>query len=305
LRWLATAAAVAVPVAVGTSVYDPTGRLGDIARGAAETPQGTVYVQTTRFVSPPIDAFHWWFKGGRFSIGSDEAGGARGLSAVHDRGAGKYYGFEYAIHPRADGRFDIDVQPLSMAKLDRGPFAVSGTIVPLPEMPSRVTVADGDFTAVEVYRSGNEHLYVHLEISSRPFAGMFDEPPLGAQQLRLTQPRLTVNGAPSGSDRSTAQGGTVWVRIPGHRGRYLIALDPMGNPNFMPNGSVRGGTLEFQIGAERIRVDCARPIASHDAALYVYDDASFESSLKPGETGLMSGSAGPACYFNGACLQGK
>jgi hypothetical protein len=281
-RWFALAA-VAIPVAVATSVYDPSGRLGSEASGGG----GGVYVKAAPFVSPPTSAWHWWRSGIRFSIGS-----GRGMAAVYDH-RDNYYGFGYAIQRQANGDFEVAVAPLDPKRLDRG------TIVPLPATPSPAMVADGGAVDVEVYRSGEEHVYIRLEVASQPFAGMFQEVPLGNGQVRLAEPRLTVSGAEAGADRSTATGATVWVRVPGHAGRYLIALDAMGNPNFTPNGSVRGKTLEFQIGAERIRIDCARPISTHDAPLYVWHDEAFD------RVETISGSAGPACYFNGACLQGQ
>jgi hypothetical protein len=281
-RWFAVAA-VAIPVAVATSVYDPAGRIGAEASGGGDG----VYVKVAPFVSPPTSAWRWWRSGLRFSIG-----GKGGHAAVYDHG-GNSYGFDYSIRRQEDGGFELTVAPLNAKRLGRG------TIVPLPATPSPMLLANAGAAEVEVYRSGDEHLYIRLEVASQPFPGMFTEIPLGNTQLRLAEPRLSVSGADAGKDRSTATGATVWVRVPGHTGRYLIALDPMGNPNFTPNGSVRGNKLEFQIGAERIRIDCARPISTHDAPLYVWHDEAFD------HVETISGSAGPACYFSGACLQGK
>jgi hypothetical protein len=280
-RWFAVAA-VAIPVAVATSVYDPAGRLGSQASGSG----GGVYVKAAPFVSPPTSAWRWWRSGLRFSIGD-----ARGHAAVYDH-SDNYYGFDYSIRRQGDGSFAVAVEPLNANRLGRG------TIVPLPATPAPVTVADGGAVDVEVYR-GNEHVYIHFEVASQPFPGMFQEIPLSSTQLRLAEPRLTVSGAEAGADRSTATGATVWIRVPGHAGRYLIALDAMGNSHFTKNGSVRGKTLEFQIGAERVRIDCAHPISTHDAPLYVWHDEAFD------RVEAISGSAGPACYFNGACLQGQ
>ena len=277
-RWLALAA-VAIPVAVANSVYEPSGRVGGVSEGASDG----VYVRVTQFASPPASAFHWWFKGGRFSIGSGPEGDVHGRSTVHDRKSGQTWGFGYRIH-RSSGQFGVGVSELAGAH-------------PLPGSPSTATVADGGARDVEVSRSGNEHLYLRLEVASSPFAGMFQERPLGGAQLRLAQPRLTVSGADAGADRSTAPGATVWVWFSGHTGCNLIAQDPKGNPNFTPNGAVRGTTLEFQLGAERIRIDCARPIATHDAMVYVWHDKTFD------RVETLSGSAGPACYFNGACFR--
>lgn len=297
LRWAAVCGAAAIPVAVATSVYDPSGRIGGESTGASFTPHGAVFVRTTRFVSPASAAVRWLWKGDRFSVGASEDGSTAGLAVIHDRFGARYYGFEYSIRPAAHGHFEIAVGSLDISRLERGPYRFRGEIVPLPERARTVTVADGGAADIEVFRSPAERVFIRMEVASRAFPGAFREPPLQTGQLRLFHPKLIVNGTGVSTNRGWSMGSTVWVRLPGGAGRYVLTTDPAGNPAFAPNGSIHGNTVEFAAGADRVRIECEKEIAASGGPLYVYHDESFGLELKPGEPGPLFGSAGPPCYF--------
>ncbi len=306
LRWVIACAAAALPVAIGTSLFDPEGRIGIQSQGASTAAGQAVYVRVSGIAAPAIASVKWWFKGSAFSIGPTPDGAIRGIAAVHDRSAGSYYGYEYNIHPSGDGRYRVAILPLTFTDLDRGPFAAKGSIVPLSDLPLPRVVDDGGSADVEVYRASGNRLYLRLEIASRPFPGMFQPQKLRDDQLRLIAPKLFVNGVSAGSEANQAMGATVWARIPGHStGRYLIALDPMHTPNFQPNGKAAGTVLEFRAGGSAVRIECAEPVVMRDRDLFVFEDPAFERQVKPGYSGPMFGSSGPACIFNGSCLKGK
>jgi hypothetical protein len=245
LRWAVACAAAAIPVAViGTSLADPEGRLGVQAQGSSDG----VYVRMTARVTPPIAALRWRWKGSRFSIGSRD-GAVRGTAALTDRIGQGQYGFDYSARPVAGG-YLVEAGPVTQV------------------------VQDGGYAEVEVYRAGDERVYLRLDVASRP---IFRQPALGDDELRLAEPKLFVNGVLVGEGRNRPRGSAVWVALPGRAGRYVVVLNARGNPKFAANGHVDGKVLEFQAGADRIRIQCVEPIATRARDVYVFEEPAFQN----------------------------
>lgn len=301
VRWIVASAVSAGVVAVGTGLVGD-GKLNSFS-GSAELPGGTVYVQMTQMVDPPLAALKWGWKGNVSSVGPGAAA-ARGMNALHDRSAKLFYGFEYQAEPVAGGSYRVAISPLQTADIQSGVFVVTAGIAPLPRIPPPQVVADGQAFDVDLYRSGSERVFSRLQFSAKPFDGV-RQPPRQPQPQMLTMedPKLYKNGRQVASDDgSSSWGATLWFRLAG-LGRYLIALDPAQNPAFVKAGVVNGNSLEFQIDGDQYRIDCSKPIATGASRdIYVYHDLEFESQVKPGIQDAIFGSAGPACVFNGTCV---
>lgn len=97
--------------------------------------------------------------------------------------------------------------------------------------------------------------------------------------LTLRDPRVSVNGGvDDASTRSLGEisGPAVWFYIP-NRGRYVLSLVPHPELGFRKAGEVRGTSLSFAIGADKLVLSSAKPIAPGDAPfnLYVLPDPSW------------------------------
>jgi hypothetical protein len=302
VRWIVAFAAAAGLVAIGIGAGF-NGSLGE-GEGSVELPTGRLYVRAKYFVDPPVAALRWWWKGHSSSIGSAPDGALRGSNYFHDRSAHLFYGFEYLVQPLGGGQYKLTIDPLQKATTQKGPFVVTGEPAPLPLVPAPQIIEDGQPVDIDVFRSASERIYVHFQVSAIPFSGRVPATPPQPQpnHLHLTNAKIYKDGVLMASIEGDASGASIWVRFSGD-GRYLITLDPTGNPSFVAAGQVNGNALEFQSGSTKYRLESVQPLASGSPRpIYVFHDSAFESQLKPGNTGTMVGSAGPACVFNGACL---
>jgi len=302
VRWILAFAASAGAVAIGT------GLVGDGAIGtnwcSADLPGGRLYVQITQMVDPPVAALQWFSKGSSFSGGS-RAGALSGSSALHDRSARLFYGYEYLAEPLGGGQYRVTISPLEMPDIQKGPFVVSAGLAPLPAIPTPRVVGDGEPFDIDLYRSGSVRVFSRLQLSVQPFPRRPQKPSREQQRatLHMDGPKLYRNGELVASRAAgSSSGATLWFRLPG-LGRYLLALDPSQNPAFVEAGEVNGSALAFQSGGDQYRIECDKPmVTGSNRAIYVYHDLEFESQLKPEFQEPMFGSAGPACIFNRACL---
>jgi hypothetical protein len=121
-------------------------------------------------------------------------------------------------------------------------------------------------------------------------------------EMRLAQPRITVNGVVQESTGRTANaGGTlIWFHLP-KRGRYILSLAPRPELGFVKAGEVRGGAITFTLDKDEFLLESPIAIASGSAPyiLYVLHDAEWEptgmnqgdrmqfGSVAPGEIALL------------------
>jgi hypothetical protein len=302
IRSIAAGVTIAAALGVVGIATDFNGSIGE-AGGSADLPSGRLYVRTTTLVDPPVAALHWWWKGGGNSVGQTPGGALRGSANIHDRSAHLFYGCEYVAEPLGGGLYKVTISPLLAPTVQRGPFVVTDLPAALPSLPAPQIVTDGQPVDIDVYRSATERTYIRLQVSANLFFDRKNAAPPKVQQdfLHTDRSKLYRNGILMASAEGSASGASIWFRLSGE-GRYLITLDPTGNPGFVAAGQVNGDTLEFQYGSDRYRLESARPIAAGSPRpIYVFHDTAFESLLNPGHSEPMVGSAGPACFFNGSC----
>ena len=298
-RWIVSFVAAAGALAVGTSF---SGSIGQ-SEGCADLPTGRLCVHTTSFVDPTAAILYWWWKGIGASVGQTPDGTLKGYAEIEDKSAHAFYGYEYLVEP-LDHQYKITISPLKTDSISKGSFVMTGRPEPLPRVPAPQIVSEGQPIDIDVYRSRVERLYIRFEVSAKSFGKTANATPPASQanRLRMVNSRVYKNGVLVGSEGGEVWGASIYLRLPGE-GRYLITLDPTGNPAFVAAGQVNGGALEFQSGNVTYRLESDQPFAlGSPRPIYVFHDAAFESQLKAGPSGLMVGSAGPACVFNGACL---
>ncbi len=300
VRWIVALTVAAGVVAIATSFNGSIGEFG----GSADLPNGPLYVRATSLVDPPVAALRWWLKGGGGSVGETSGGALKGSVYIHDRAAQLFYGYEYVAEPLGGGQYKIAIIPLQASTIQKGPFVVSGQPAPLPSVPAPQIVTDGQPIDIDVYRNASERAYIRLQVSANPFSKRRRGAPAESQRnvLHTRNSKLFRDGILIASGQgSSASGNTLWFHLPGE-GRYLIALDPTANPAFVAAGQVNGKTLELHADNHTYRLESDRPLApGPPRPVYVFHDSGFESSIKPGDSEPMIGSAGPACAFNGAC----
>jgi hypothetical protein len=284
LRWVVAAVLSAGGLAIGTSIWtDP--RIGSFWGMA-----GNLHTRTTRMVDPPSAKIRWWMKGGGHSIG-DIPTGIRGSGFLRDRTAGILYGYKYTVEPIGNGYFHVEFQPLDEAIVSGGPFKMHARIQAIP-LPSPKTIRDGEYFDVDLFGGGGDRVFDRVEISTKPFPKE-PTPPEDPLKLTLERARVFENGALVGESDRSIGGVCMWFHVAGE-GRYLFALNPMGNPLFVAGGKVNGAVMEFHSEGKSFRVEAAAPIAKGgERTVYVFHQQGFESELKDTRLFLV-GNAGAA-----------
>jgi hypothetical protein len=117
-------------------------------------------------------------------------------------------------------------------------------------------------------------------------------------EMRLVQPRITVNGTPEVSAvraGNVAMGTLVWFYLPKH-GRYVLSLVPRPDLGFTRTGEVRGGAIQFKMEDEEFLLETYQPIAPGSApyVLYVMHDKDWEPTARNQADHLLFGSVSPA-----------
>jgi hypothetical protein len=116
-------------------------------------------------------------------------------------------------------------------------------------------------------------------------------------ELQLTQPHVTLNGAPqdsTGRNPATVHGPLLWFYLPGH-GRYVLSLVPHPDLDFKLAGEARGGVISFSLGAASIKLECPVPVAPGSFAynLYVLHDPEWEPTAQAQKGQFALGSVDP------------
>ena len=303
VRWLAVSVLAALGL-VGAAEVIQNPEMGRFY-GAWDS---GLYMKTTRLISPPGARLKWILRAGDgYSVGGE--GTLHGSSELRVRATPlsiasprTIYGYEYSLDPAAGGQYQIRFSPLQLAGVARrtAPYLFHGTLAAPPELPASQTVEMGRPIEITLYQDDSSRIYDQIVFQW----GAFPEwPPKHAAIARqgimaLVSPQLYIDGRLAQTDgRSAGSGPVLWLHLPGE-GRYLIALDPQGNPRFVKAGQASGNTLEFQSEGHTFRVMCAEPIAAGAARpVYVYHQQSFQNLLDPAHPLAAQpffGNAGPA-----------
>ncbi|MBZ5625510.1 MAG: hypothetical protein LAQ69_43465 [Acidobacteriia bacterium] len=297
LRWVLAVAAAAICAALGAAGFE-TPVLSRF-QGQWSDEGGGLYLQATRMIAPPVTPPKSWLLGGGHSIGGS-SGTLRGSGHLHNRFSHSYCGYEYTLERSGDGQYRVSFSPLQLSTLKRhtGPFKLDGQILTPPNLPAPRLVQVGEPFEVTLSQAGGERVYDRIVLSWTAFPGWPGQH-RSAQDgsMRLAGPQLYINGQLAASQRDAGSGPVIWVHLPG-QGRFLVALDPQGNPRFIEAGHVSGNVIEFQSGGAQFRIVCTEPVvAGGDRPVFVYRQQSFENVLDPSHplTGqAFLGNAGPA-----------
>ena len=184
---------------------------------------------------------------------------------VHD---GDVIGIELMTDAATGGKLieDVTIQPFSQR-------ATVGSLIPLPG------------------RGGpgqpGERAVPTVEGPPRDFSAADAE-------MRLTQPRVTLNGTvqpAAGRATPSVTGNLVWFYIPG-RGRYILSLVPRPELDFHKAGEVRGGRIALTLNSDAITLECFSEIATGHApySLYVLRDSQWEPTAQAQKGQLAIGS---------------
>src|SRR5579862_15902 len=165
---------------------------------------------------------------------------------------------------------EITIQPFSRGRL---PIALA----------PRVVVSPGNRPVPTVVRP-----VPTVEGTARDFSAADGE-------MRLLQPRATLNGTPLPvtARASIVTGSLVWCYLPG-RGRYVLSLVPHPELDFQKAGEIRGGTITLKLGGDAITLESPGEVTSGGAPynLYVLRDPEWEPTAQAQKGEIAFGSVG-------------
>ena len=168
---------------------------------------------------PPVAKLKWMFKGGLSTGWQWREGKLVGSVYLYDRLSRKHYGYSWNAQTLGTREFLFTAQPL-----DPSVVREDGPIVPPAHLPAPRMVAASSAFDVDLYNSGNQRVYDHIELSGEPLeVASHPEPAYAPAAITLSNPRLYINGqfaaGPGGVVRAT--GLTAIVSVPG-RGHYVL-----------------------------------------------------------------------------------
>ncbi len=202
-----------------------------------------------------------------------------------DRSRKVYFGYDLLVEVTEDGRYRTRFLPLSIR-----PRQIADpefwTLIPLPGYPGEQLLASGDTVLLDlmVHPASGRKIVDFLTIGgdirrSETAHGPARDFAVGLAPLHLNKPRITIGGeTPAGAEKfgGAVSGPIVWIYLE-NRGRFLLSLIPRPEYGFLRAGELRGSSLHFDWGGERIEINCAGRIAPARGAfhLYVRRDAEF------------------------------
>lgn len=205
--------------------------------------------------------------------------------------------------------------------------ATEWTMQDLPEIPKPRPVQPGDKLIIVLFQDAltGDKLFDEIEIHPQPqmvtparisvsnlrgtggsptvptVTGPARDYSVGDAEMRIAQPRITLNGEPATSSAFRpsrgAIGALVWIYLPG-KGRYILSLAPRPELHFVKAGEVRGGSASFTAGADKvdkILIECSNEIVPARSAynLYVLADPQWEPISQSQKSQIEMGSVDP------------
>ena len=267
---------------------------GRIQNGAAFNKDKVGFAYETR-LEPPIPSI----TGDKFGGGVHVDEGIHRFLADNSRHV--FLGYDIAIERLAEETtYRVTIRPLSIGadKLHYFSDPANWTILQLAGYPAPQTVHSGDVIALDLMTNSEtgQKIVDYLTIQEpRRGLGTFNpDPPrqfsyvpgtphdfaIDDAALRLTAPRLTINGKldeSSGRHNGEVAGAAVWIYVP-NRGRFILSLAPNQALGFRKAGEVRGSTLTFTAGSDTFTIDSASGIAPGETPfnLYVLQDRAWK-----------------------------
>jgi hypothetical protein len=298
----------------GVSSINGTGQILDGARGPARGPVGVGSLQTTLRIDPPSGSLP---RGLTTTYrGRSSPGKSYFTRTVMDSVNHEYFGYEVFLEEKQSGTYLVTFGKLPLTSMEAAatagaPFdqwSIRNLVLPEPKI-----VRVGDFVSIDLITDASTgHKLIDdiaiQPVSQRPMIGS-PIPPLGPNgavrpgvravptvegtprdfsaadvEMRLTQPRITLNGAAQSASTPLSPnvtGSLVWLYLPG-RGRYILSLVPRPELNFQKAGEVRGGAITLTLGGDTITLESRGEIAPGRAPynLYVLRDLDWEPTAQ-------------------------
>lgn len=299
----------------GMGTIQGNGTILGVGRGAPGGPPSVGSLQTNLRLDPPTGAPP---QGVTFGFhGRSVVGKTYFTRTLMDNVNHEYFGYEVLLEEQQPGTYlatfgKTDVSPMEAAATagaGLNQWSVRTLALPAPKV-----VRNGDIISIELMTNAatGDKLVDDITIQSfsqRPAIGPPVRPGLqglpglsGAQvppgnravptvegaardfsaadaEMRLTQPRATLNGTPQSTAArvSSVTGSLVWFYLPG-RGRYILSLVPRPGLDFQRAGEVRGGAITLTLSGDMITLESPVEIATGHAPynLYVLRDPEWE-----------------------------
>lgn len=289
LKWAAASlAAAAVTVGAAVIVREPV-----IGTSWSRLADGT-HIRVKTLVEPKIAVLKWF----RAGTGTSFSGSAV-VRYMYDRSARTYAGYELKLEPLGEGRYYATAAPLVLdqMRLERMRLGGFSSAAP-PPLPAPRIVGPGQPYEVDLAREDGVRVYDRIELSAGGFGDQPHNQPLGEGEfgkamMRISNPRLFVNGVHFPQEGlAEARGLTVFFSIPG-RGEWRLAVDAMGNPQYRAAGRVEGSVMEFAWDGEIFRIENDKPVVEGGPrTLFVHFEPGREQGV--GRATVSFGSAGSA-----------
>jgi hypothetical protein len=297
--------------------------VGGGGRGPARGPLGVGSLQMTLRVNPPSGSPP---RGLTSSYrGRSSPGKSYFTRSVMDSVNHEYFGYEVLLVEQQSGTYLATFGKLPITSMEASATAagseqwsIRALVLPEPRI-----VHDGDVIGIELITDATTGDKLIEDVTIQPFSQRatigFPFPLLGRggpgqpgeravptvegpprdflaadAEMRLTQPRVTLNGTvQSTAGRATpgVTGNLVWFYIPG-RGRYILSLVPRPELEFHKAGEVRGGRITLRLDSDAITLECFSEIATGHAPynLYVLRDSKWEPTAQARKGQLAIGS---------------
>ena len=273
--------------------------------------------------------------------GSSTAGLSYFTRTVMDGAKHEYFGYEVLLEQQQPGTYRTTFGPIGFSTMEMASMGMpakewSPRTLTLPE--SKI-VHDGDLISIELINDAARGEKLIEDITVGPFSQPFPKqvmPPgfagagplltsriptsriptvdgpardfsAGDAEMRLTQPRFSINGEEQSFTQSqpgstmlsgipvnrNASGPLVWFYTPG-KGRYILSLIARTELDFKKAGELRGGLIKFTVDGDSFTVECPVEIAGGGAPynLYVLRDPLYEPTSQRQKGQFAIGSVG-------------
>jgi hypothetical protein len=308
----------------GVSTINGSGTIvGGGGRGPARGPLGVGSLQMTLRVNPPSGSPP---RGLTFSYhGRSTSGKSYFTRSVMDSVHHEFFGYEVLLVEQQSGTYLATFGKLPATSLEASAAAAGSEQWSIRDLvlPEPRVVHDGDVIGIELMTDAATGDKLIEDVAIQPFsqrasigspisllrrggpgqAGERAVPTVDGPlrdflaadaEIRLTQPRVTLNGTvqpAAGRATPSATGNLVWLYIPG-RGRYILSLVPRPELEFHQAGEVRGGRITLRLNNDEITLECFSEIATGHAPynLYVLRDSKWEPTAQAQKGQLAIGS---------------
>jgi hypothetical protein len=308
----------------GVSTMNGSGMIvGGGGRGPARGPVGVGGLQMTLHMNPSSGSLSTGLTSNYH--GRSTAGKSYFTRSIMDSVNHEYFGYEVLLVEQQPGTYLATFGKLPTTSLEASATATGSDqwTVRALTLPEPRVVHDGDVISIELMTDATTGDKLIEDVTIQPFSqrttigspipltgrGGRGQPAERAvptvegpsrdflpadAEMRLTQPRVTLNGTPQEPAlRATPSvtGNLVWFYIPG-RGRYILSLVPRPELEFHKAGEVRGGRVALKLNGDDITLECLSEIATGHAPynIYALRDSSWEPTAQAQKGQLAIGS---------------